>query len=219
VTAYDPLIAPDDDVAVEQFPWPPGEGESIVSAFGRTWAGASLRPRTFFRALPDSGSIGAALLYYVPLGIAVAGADLFWTMVRGPAALEREEVLGRIDLGGIDPVVGFLLSPVVLLASLVVSAAATHLLLRLFGGANRDFGVTTRVFAYCYSPQILGVVPVAGSVMGFVWMVVVAVIGLREAHETTLGRVLPAVMIPVVLALIALAIAAFMAVAGSVILH
>jgi hypothetical protein len=219
VNSYDPFTVPDGEVAAAQFPWPPAEGESIVAAFGRTWTGASLRPRTFFRGIPDAGSIGAALLYYLPLGIAVAGADLFWTMVRGPAALEREEVLGRIDLGGIDPVVGFLLSPIVLLASLVVSAAATHLLLRLFGGANRNFGVTTRVFAYSYSPQILGVVPVAGSVIGFVWMVVVAVIGLREAHETTLGRVLAAVMIPVVLALIALAIAAFMTVAGSVILH
>lgn len=219
MNSHDPLDARDGDVALARFPWPPAEHESIVSAFGRTWSGAALRPARFFRALPGSGSVGAALLYYIPLGIAVAGADLFWTMVRGPAALEREEVLGRIDLGGIDPVAGFLLSPVVLLLSLLVSAAVTHVLLRLFGGANRDYGVTTRVFAYAYSPQILGVVPVAGGVIGFVWMVVVAVIGLRAAHDTTLGRVLPAVLIPVTLALIALAIASFMAAAGSVILH
>lgn len=208
--AYD---APAHDDA---FPWPPVGDESVASAFGRTWTGAALHARRFFRAMPAEGAIGAALLYYIPLGIAVSGAGLFWTMVRGTATVERDEVLGRVDLmGEFSPVLEFLLSPLLLLLSLFLSAGVVHLLLKAFGGANRDFGFTTRVFAFSYSPQILGVLPVAGNAIGFAWMVVVAIIGLREGHRTTLSRVLPAVLIPVGIGLFFVAVAAFIAATGA----
>jgi hypothetical protein len=129
-------------------------------------------------------------------------------------------VLGELDLGrAISPVLEFLFSPLILLLSLFLAAGVTHLLLRLFGGANRDYGFTTRVFAFAYSPQILGIVPVVGGVVGFVWMIVVAMIGLKEGHRTTMGRVAAAVLIPVTIALIALAIAAFVAATGRILLH
>lgn len=201
------------------FPWPPAGAESVVSAFGRTWTGAALQPRRFFRTLPGHGSMGAALLYCIPLGIAVAGARLFWTMVRGTAVVERDEVVGRVDLAGeLSPLLQFLLSPLILVVSLFIAAAVVHVLLKAFGGANRDFGLTTRVFAFSYSPQILGVLPVAGDVIGFIWMVVVAIIGLREGHRTTTGRVLAAVLIPVSIGLFFMVVAAFIAATGSMVL-
>lgn len=200
------------------FPWPPAGDEGVVSAFGRTWTGAALHPRSFFRTMPVDGTLGAALLYYLPLGIAVSGAGLFWAMLRGTAT-ERDEVLGRVDfVMQFNPVLEFLLSPLILLLSLVVSAGVVHLLLKAFGGANRSFGFTTRIFAFAYSPQILGVLPVAGSAIGFAWMVVVAVIGLREGHRTTLGRALAAVLIPVGIALFFVAVAAFIAATGAAVL-
>jgi hypothetical protein len=63
------------------------------------------------------------------------------------------------------------------------------------------------------------VVPVVGTVVGFVWMVIVAVIGLKEGHRTSMGRVLAAVLIPVVIALIFVAIAAFIATTGRILLR
>jgi hypothetical protein len=199
------------------FPWPPAEGESAVSAFGRTWQGSSLAPRSFFRAMPASGSLGAALLYYLPVGMAVAGASLFWSVVRRTDAGTREAVLDRSgSVTGLSPLMDFLFAPAVLLLSLFVSAAITHLLLRLLGGASRDLRFTTRVFAFSYSPQVLGIIPIVGPVAGFAWMVVVAVIGLKEGHRTSTGRAVAAVMIPVVVALIFVAIAAFLQLTGGV---
>ncbi|HSJ25908.1 MAG TPA: Yip1 family protein [Longimicrobiales bacterium] len=202
-----------------RFPWPPAQGESVVAAFGETWTGASLRPRSFFRAMPADGTIRTALLYYIPLGIAVAGADLFWTLTLGGLEPESEAVLGELPLGGgMNPLLEFLMAPVILLLSLFIAAGVTHALLKLFGGANRSFRFTTRVFAFAYSPQILAVVPVIGTVGGFIWMVGIAIIGLREGHRTSLGRVLAAVLIPVTLALIFVAIAAFIAATGDILL-
>jgi hypothetical protein len=208
------------DAAGEPFPWPPPEGESIVSAFGRTWQGASLQPRRFFHAMPEHGSIRSALLYYIPIGIAVAGANLFWTQLRGGIDAEQDAVLGEMPLGGaMNPLLEFFFAPVILVVSLLLSAAITHGLLKLFGGPNRGFRFTTRIFAFAYSPQILGVIPVAGTVIGFVWMVGVAVIGLREGHGTTTARAAAAVLIPVAVALIFVALAAFLATTGRILLN
>jgi hypothetical protein len=214
----------DDDPAIDfrsdPFPWPPAEGESILSAFGRTWRGAALEPTRFFAAMPEHGSIRTALIYYLPIGIAVAGANLFWTLVRGVADVEQDAVLGEMPMGGaLSPLFEFLFSPVILLVSLFVAAGVTHLLLRVLGGARRDYGFTTRVFAFAYSPQLLGVVPVAGAVVGFIWMVGVSIIGLREGHGTTTGRAAAAVLIPVSIALVLLALMAFLASTGRVLLQ
>jgi hypothetical protein len=221
--AYDPpppatdRLPPHDDGpwfdhdAEPRFPWPPGPDDSVLAAFVRTWQGASLRPAPFFRAMPDRASLGAALLYYLPLGILVAGADLFWRTVRDSTP-EEHAVLGAAS--SIPPIVSFLLSPLILLLSLFIAAGVTHLLLKAFGGASRDLVVTTRVFAFAYSPQLLGVVPVIGTVTGFIWMVFVGIIGVREAHDTTTGRATAAVLIPVVIGLIFFFIAMFLAAAG-----
>jgi hypothetical protein len=208
------------DTATVLFPWPPTGDESIPSAFVRTWRGASLSPRQFFRALPATGSVGSALLYYLPLGIVVAAAQFAWVTVRAAVAPEREAVLGQVELGGsLSPLLEFLFAPLLLLVSLFLAAGVVHLLLRLLGGAHRDYRFTTRVFAFAYSPQLVAIIPVIGAVIGFVWMVVVAIVGLQEGHGTTRGRAAAAVLIPVTIAMAFLAIFAFVARTGSLILH
>jgi hypothetical protein len=201
------------------FPWPPPEGESFVTAFVETWKGAALTPGRFFRAMPEHGSVRSALLYYLPLGIAVSGANLFWSLTLTQLQPEQETVLSEMPVQAMHPLVEFFLAPLVLLASVFIAAAVTHGLLRLFGGATRSYAFTTRVFAFAYSPQVLAIVPVVGTVVGFIWMVGVAVIGLREGHRTSTGRVLAAVLIPVTLALILVAVAAFIATTGRLLTH
>jgi hypothetical protein len=179
-----------------RFPWPPADGASVVGAFVQTWQGATFQPTSFFRALPERASVGAAVLYYLPLGIIIAGAELFWSLVLAPAA-PRDNMLP-------SPLVQFLLSPLLLLVSLFLSSLVTHALLAMFGAASRDYSTTTRVFAFAYSPMIFTVVPVLGTIVGFVWMVVCAIIGVREAHRTSTGRAAAAILIPVAFALIVL---------------
>jgi hypothetical protein len=216
----DDIAWSDDRAAADSFPWPPPEGESIITAFVETWKGASLTPSRFFGAMPATGSVRTALLYYLPLGIVVSGANLLWALTIWGTDADRETVLGEMPLGGaMNPLLEFLLSPVILLLSLFIAAAVTHGLLKLLGGANRSLGFTTRIFAYAYSPQVLAIVPVVGTVMGFVWMVVVAIVGLRVGHRASLGRVLAAVLIPVATALIFMAVAAFIATTGRVLTH
>lgn len=192
------------------FPWPPGDTGSVVDAWARTWHGASLAPRIFFSLMPRAGSLGAAVLYYLSIGIAAAGAQLFWAMAGGADDVPLTATVG--DAGAPwSPLIEFLTAPVILLLSLFISAGVTHLFLKLLGGTERGGGgydTTARVFAYSYSPQILGIIPVIGVVAGFVWMVVVAIAGLREAHRTTTGRAAAAVLVPLTIGLAFIAVAA-----------
>ena len=74
--------------------------------------------------------------------------------------------------------------------------ATARMVLLVFGAAQNGFNATIRVFCYAYSPMAFGVVPVLGHVVGTIWMVVIAIIGLREAHRTETWRATVAVLLP-----------------------
>lgn len=203
-----------------RFPWPPHEEGSVLGAFGETWKGATFDPGAFFRRLPARESIGPALLYYLVLGILLAGVALFWDITGVfTAGDDRHAVAEQLGIGTLSPVVGFLVSPLALLLGLVIAAALTHVLLLVFGAARNGFNATLRVFCYAYSPMAFGVVPVLGHVIGTIWMVVVAIIGLREAHRTEGWKATVAVLLPFFL-LIAFLVTAtlFLMAAGMVLL-
>lgn len=181
------------------FPWPPPEGESAVGALGATWKSATFDPRGFFTRMPKMGGSGAAILYYLIIGVLVSGVNLLWEVLPRFTGRAVEDRVSDLPLEALDPVASFLLSPLMLLLALVMAAGITHLLLRLFGGARHGFATTVRVFCFAYSPMIFGVVPRLGAIVGTLWMLVLAVIGLREAHESEGWQPVLAVLVPFIL--------------------
>lgn len=216
-----PDAGPGPDVAAgptpgvtRSFPWPPPDGESLIGALGDTWRGAVFSPRSFYAALPQ-GQLGAALLYYLVVGIAAAALQLFWDTVWPSGG----GWLDALNPGtSVSPLVNFLLSPLYLLASLVLAGGVAHLLVLVLVREPRGFDTTLRVYAYAYSPMLFAVVPRIGALLGFVWMVVIAVIGVREAHGTTTGRAVTVVLVPLLLALALIALAMLLMAAGAVLL-
>lgn len=189
------------------FPWPPPEDAPMLAAFGETWKSATFDPGTFFRRVPRDDGTGAAVLYYLIIGMLVAGASLFWSSL-GPAGFGQERVA---ELGvEVTPLTTFLLTPLILMIGLGVGAAVTHVMLLILRGATHGIGTTLRVFCYAYSPMIFGVVPVVGGLVGGIWMLVVAIIGLGAAHGAPTWKPLLAVLLPF-LALMGLIVMVFVA--------
>ena len=186
----------------EPFPWPPREGESSVQAFVTTWKDAVLHPTWFFKRMPREDDYGAVVFYYLIIGVVVAGIHLFWHSVFHFVGIQQMilRALGvKQDVPPSSGLMDFLFSPIVVLLGLYVSAGVTHLFLKIVGGAHHGFDTTTRVLAFSYSPLLFAVVPFVGSVVGTVWVIVLTTIGLREAHETTTGRSLAAILLPYVI--------------------
>ncbi|MGH7551759.1 MAG: YIP1 family protein [Longimicrobiales bacterium] len=185
--------------APPSFPWPPEENGSIAEAFVRTWREGVFHPTAFFRAMPRTRGIGEALLYYLPVGVVAAGISLFWRVVLGPVDFGGNEALARFARETNTPLQGFLLSPLYLLLLLFVAAAVIHVCLKLLGAAHHGFRTTVRVLCFAYSPALLEIIPRLGGLIATIWMTIIAIIGLREAQETTTGRAAAAVLMPVIL--------------------
>lgn len=72
-----------------------------------------------------------------------------------------------------------------------------HISLVLVRGNKGGFEATFRVIAFSQAAQLLGIIPYLGGLMGFVWNIVVLIIGIREIHETTYSRTIIAFLIPI----------------------
>ena len=150
--------------------------------------------------MPRDGSFGAVLIYYVVITVIAAGLQLFWRLVLPPLPLHlipgwplKEEASRSGD------VISFLLTPVFALIALFIVAAILHVVLKMIRGARHEFDVTARTVAFTHGPAVFAAVPYVGNAIGAIWTLVLTVIGLREAQETTTGKAIFAVVLPIIL--------------------
>jgi hypothetical protein len=78
-------------------------------------------------------------------------------------------------------------------------AAILHLMLLLLGGARRGFEATFRVASFSQATSLFFLLPFCGQLVGFVWCLVLYVLGLAEAHQIGHGKAAAAVLLPLVL--------------------
>jgi hypothetical protein len=165
-------------------------------------------PGSFFASMPVSGGIGDPLGYGMlvgSLGVIVAALyqALFRVMLgstlagfgdRGPLA----RILPMLE-GGVGLIFQVVLGPIFVLIGMFVLSALYHLFLMMLGGARRDFEATFRVVAYCQAASAFLLIPFCGNFVAAVWGLVIAIIGLAEAHEIGKGTAAAAVLLPFVL--------------------
>ncbi|HEX6940447.1 MAG TPA: YIP1 family protein [Longimicrobiales bacterium] len=198
--------APPGANASTTFPWPPASGAEAPGAFFRTWWDSITRPADFFRCMPESAGTGPALLYYYIVGIILAVVELFWGLAFAltiSAVAYLASLFETLDLepDAFSPIIEFLLAPAELSLKLLLAFAVIHAMLVVVGGPRRDAGTTLRVLCYAYGARAFSIVPVIGDLVGTVWMVAAAIIGLREAHRTDGWRAALAVLLPVAAAI------------------
>jgi len=93
-----------------------------------------------------------------------------------------------------------LMIPLLVVVGIFIASAIIHLCLMVVGGANKSFETTFRVLAYAHgSSAVIQMLPVCGGLIAGIWGIVVSCIGLARAHETTTGRALLAILLPVIL--------------------
>jgi hypothetical protein len=66
-------------------------------------------------------------------------------------------------------------------AQLFVAAVLYHVMFRALVPARADFSLVFQVIAYASAPALLGIVPVLGSLAGFIWSIACSVVGCRYA--------------------------------------
>jgi hypothetical protein len=93
---------------------------------------------------------------------------------------------------------------------LFIGAAILHLCLMLVGGAKRSFETTFRVVSYAVGSTnpiaiipfcggaVAMIIPFCGGAVAMIWNIVLECIGLAKAHETTSGKAVLAVFLPLI---------------------
>jgi len=205
----------------EKTDWEDRESKGFLSGLFTTLKDVLFRPSGFFKRMPVTGGLTDPLLYALIIGMVGLIFSYFWQillqgamqgmMLPGMKAAAEQNMFRGIGLA----VLAFF-SPFLIILVLFIGSGILHVCLMLVKGARSGFEATFRVVAYGYSTYILLVIPFCGGLIAGVWAVVLAIIGLREAHETTGGKAAFAVFLPVVVCcgLVLVAIAMFMGAAA-----
>jgi hypothetical protein len=166
-------------------------------------------PSEFFESMPTSGGIGSPLLYAVImgwLGVVAAGfySALFQSIVgSGVGAIGGENPELAAALGFAQSWGGFfvqvMFAPIGIVIGLFLAAGVFHVMLLILGGAREDFEASFRVVSYAQAPAVLMIVPFCGSLIAWVWSLVLYIVGLAAAHRIGGGKAAAAVLLPLVL--------------------
>src|ERR687886_1585729 len=174
-----------------------------VESFADVVRRVVLQPAQFFAGLPRRGSLLNPLVFALIcteiaaiLGgiLSLAGVGGAFVTGYGFEAPENQgvgEFIGSVVFAPIGGAIG-----------VFVVAGIAHLLVRLVVGAtNAGFGATFRVASYAAVTSLVSWIPVIGGLLGL-YGVYLAVVGIREMHQTTTGKALVVVLFPVLVVLV-----------------
>lgn len=177
------------------------------------WAGIAqtlkavlFTPAGFFRHLPSRAGLREPLAFGLLAGTIGSMFGFFWQilMVAGGMAFFGQSFLGRITVGLIFFIL-LLVIPLLVAAGLFVTSGIAHICLRLVGAGKSGFEATFRVMAYSQAAQTWGLIPFFGGWIGWIWRLVIQLIGLREIHRISYPRLILAALIPVAFGVLVMA--------------
>jgi len=185
----------------QKTPWEDREARGFLGGLFKTLSDVLFRPAEFFKTMPVRGGLTDPLLYALIVGMIGLMFSYLWQIVtRGAlqSLLGVPQATGNVLFQGIGMALLAFLSPLILIAGLFVSAGILHVCLMLVKGSRSGFEGTFRVVAYGYSANVFWAIPFCGGLLAGVWVIVLNIVGLREAHETTGGKAGFAVFLPVI---------------------
>ncbi|QSZ67008.1 hypothetical protein RJ40_05620 [Methanofollis aquaemaris] len=154
--------------------------------------GFLLNPVETFRTA-HGDDLGEALKYFVAI-LAVNAVLIGLMTMAGFGALPGMGAGGGI-VAGISAIIGGIIGGII---GLFVVGLIIHIFVALIIGGN-GLGETIKALAYAATPgMLLGWIPILGF-LAYLWTVALAVIGIREIHDTTTGKAAVAVFMPVII--------------------
>lgn len=178
-------------------PWENRQQLGFFKAFFDTVSALLMKPSDAFTMMKREGGLTDPLLFGMIGGSVGTIASILFQI--GLQSLTRSNT-GLVDLFGVPMVVGLIvLSPLWLALWLFIGSGILHLCLMMLGGANRPFETTFRVVCFSGgSTQLFNVIPICGAYVAPIYYIVLVCIGLTRAQETTIGKALLAIFLPII---------------------
>ncbi len=176
----------------------PTESEmGFFGAFFRTTRDVLFSPVQFFRKSTPGEGYGFPLIYGLITGIIGMGGSMVWQYMFFSEFLH----IGiPKDLPyGLHIMTVTVAMPIIVLLLIFVWTVITHICLILVGGNKMGFQQTFRARAFSYGAKLFGIIPIVGDMVGFVYTIVLFIIGIRECHGTSTARAFLAVLFPFIM--------------------
>jgi len=159
-------------------------------------------PANFFRIMNVTGGLTDPMLYALITGMVSWMIYYFWQIVLHDQFSNYIPLKGVSDFDvfqGTGIVAAAVFTPFILIASLFIWSGILHLLLMMVRGAKNGFEATFRVVSYSIGAYVFLMIPFCGAIISALWTIVLAIIGLKEAHGTTGGKASFAVLFPLIM--------------------
>lgn len=164
------------------------------AAFYQTAMRVMFAAPRFFAGLMPVASHVRPLLFYLVVGVLQIIVERVWgrilSSVMAPAASTDPDL--QVLLQMLDPDTSLfltvLLRTAMITLQLFLAAGLFHLAFRLFVPTRANFSLVFQVLAYSSAPALLCIVPVAGSIVGFIWGLACSFIGCRYALRLTMQQ-------------------------------
>jgi hypothetical protein len=180
-------------------PWEERESLGFITAVTSTLKESLLKPGEFFRKMPVTGGIGSPLIYAMIWGTLGMMFAVVWQILSGGMLEMFARPPGlRHEFGPRYLLALAVLSPLFAIMGLFIGSGILHLCLMLIGGNKKGFEATFRVVSYSYGAQIFSAIPFCGGFIGAIWMIVIEIIGLKEAHGISGGKAALAIFLPLI---------------------
>ena len=99
------------------------------------------------------------------------------------------------DTGGGSVLVSFIVTFILTFVNWVIWSAITYFVgTSLFGG-EADLTEMMRVIGYAYAPQMLGIIPCFGAIVGAIWSLIASYFAIKEGLDLDDGKTIATVLI------------------------
>ena len=180
-------------------PWENKEQLGFFTAIWETLKGVLINPTQTFAEMRTEGGIGTPILYTIILGSLGGIIGIIWQGLISTMSFMASQEIAKYAANVVYLALMAIFMPLIVSLGLFISSGIAHVCLIIVGGANKNFEATFRVFAYTNgSVALFQIVPFCGGIVTGIWGLVCNIIGLKEAHETTTGKAVLAILLPVI---------------------
>jgi len=179
-------------------PWENRSALGLWQGIYKTFKAVLFSPEIFFRSLTFKAGIVEPLAFGTLVGSIGSMLGLFWQLLMwsGLVLTYGESIFGQFTIGVILLII-MVIIPILWIAWIFISSGITYLLLLIVRGGENGYEATLRVVSYSQATQVWSLIPFVGGTIGWIWQLVVQIIGLRNIHRTSYLRVIVAFLIPV----------------------
>lgn len=214
---HDGYDAQYDDGGEGGIPWETApEPDGWLPAFYHTCMRVMFGTQRLFSQVRPDGSQMRALIFYLLVSVVQVIVERVWSglfmSLMAPSAASDPQLEKMLVL--LSPQMSL---PMIILIKTGMSVIQLYVLSALINftygfvrGRRADFGQVFQVLAYAAAPTLLCVVPLLGSLVGFVWMVACVLVGCRAALRLTWPQTLMG-LAPVILLIAPLLLQIFQA--------